>query len=191
MDKDNSLQDTSNSIGLKELISQIKQDLINHEGPELFYVKQVDVEISFTVEFDGRGGIRFAVVDVGGGGKRAKVHTVRLTMEPLMTLEETRSELAKRSYKEEWPITANNFFTDLQLPLPATVKPPTLGARIIQAKAPLSRPLPATQARRPSIRARWAKNAELTTGEGVQVKTNSEPSARRTVRAKSSSMKTH
>ena len=52
-------------IGINEMILRIKKELLSTRDTTqpLFKIKQVDLEISFTVERDAGGGISFKVVD--------------------------------------------------------------------------------------------------------------------------------
>jgi hypothetical protein len=81
------------SIGLAELIEQVKQDLLstvpgkNKDAPILF-VSSVEVEAQVTVKREGKAGVKIDVVSVGGGElgggiSRDDVHKVKVTLSPL------------------------------------------------------------------------------------------------------------
>ncbi len=133
MDSQDNMKLTQPPLGLKELIAQIKKDIIEHELPELFYVKQVDLEISFSVEWDADAGFRISVVQLGGKRIATHLHTVKLTLEPIMTIEQVR-EAADTSYNEvlrdsvhrNWPVTVPAVQT--KLVVGKKVRPTTIGA---------------------------------------------------------------
>jgi len=85
------------SIGLAELIQQVKQDLLstvpgkNTDVPILF-VSSVEVEAQVTVKREGKAGLKVDVVSVGGGElggglSRDDVHKVKVTLSPLFDKE--------------------------------------------------------------------------------------------------------
>jgi hypothetical protein len=101
MDKD--VKPTKDSLGLKELIRKIKQELLesNDSEPKIFLVGPIDLEISFTVEWNARGGVTLSVVDAGADRKSGKVHTVKIRLEPLMTIEQLRQRVLPRLSEQE------------------------------------------------------------------------------------------
>ncbi len=82
-------------IGLKELIAQIKAELLaDHDDEQpLFVVGQVELEISFTVERNVNGGINLHVVQTGGARTSTEVQTVTVTLEPIVTPDELRENV--------------------------------------------------------------------------------------------------
>ncbi len=85
------------SIGLAELIQQVKQELLSTvpgrsaDAPILF-VDAVELELKVTVSREGKGGVKIDVVSIGGGElggviKREDVHTVKVTLSPLFDKE--------------------------------------------------------------------------------------------------------
>ena len=80
----------SKSIGLKELIRKVKEELLEAHDPDspLFAVGSIELEISFTVERSVNGGIAFWVITAGAEGKLADVHTVKVILNPLLSVEE-------------------------------------------------------------------------------------------------------
>jgi hypothetical protein len=85
------------SIGLAELIQQVKQELLStvpgktKEAPILF-VSGVEVEAQVTVKREGKAGIKIDVLSVGGGElggsiSRDDVHKVKVTLSPLFDKE--------------------------------------------------------------------------------------------------------
>ncbi|GAC1403104.1 MAG: hypothetical protein NVSMB52_17080 [Chloroflexota bacterium] len=82
-------------IGLKELITRVKAELLEDFETEqpLFAVGQVNLELSFTVARTANGGINFHVVQVGADTKSTDVQSVKVTLEPLVPLEELRQKI--------------------------------------------------------------------------------------------------
>jgi len=85
------------SIGLAELIQQIKGELLstvpgrNSDAPILF-VESVELELQVTVNREGTGKIKIDVLTFGGGElggnlKREDVHTVKVKLAPLFDKE--------------------------------------------------------------------------------------------------------
>ena len=85
------------SIGLAELIQQVKQELLStvpgkaKEAP-LLLVSSVEVEAQVTVKREGKAGIKIDVLSVGGGElgggiSRDDVHKVKVTLSPLFDKE--------------------------------------------------------------------------------------------------------
>ena len=81
------------TIGLAELIQQVKQELLStvpgkaKEAPILF-VSAVEVEAQVTVKREGKAGVKINVLSVGGGElgggiSRDEVHKVKVTLSPL------------------------------------------------------------------------------------------------------------
>ncbi|MBD2233719.1 trypco2 family protein [Phormidium tenue] len=85
------------SIGLAELVEQIKQELLStapgqtNDAPILF-VNSVELELQVVVKRGGAGGVKVNVIPVGGveiGGtiSRDDVHKVKVTLSPLFDKE--------------------------------------------------------------------------------------------------------
>ncbi|MEH2146786.1 trypco2 family protein [Nostoc sp.] len=97
-----------NSIGLAELIEQIKQELLSTEAERekpipLFSVDQVSLELQVTARKEGKAGIKVYVVELGGGGSRDNVQKVTVTLTPLLSKEE-RIALYKTRYPQKWKL---------------------------------------------------------------------------------------
>jgi hypothetical protein len=95
-----------NPIGLTELIEQVKRDLLTPEvgagaAIPLFSVDEVSLELQVTVHKDGHGAIKVHVVELGGGIARQDVHTVHVTLTPLLSKEE-RIQLYKTHNPMRW-----------------------------------------------------------------------------------------
>ncbi|HEY9659948.1 MAG TPA: trypco2 family protein [Allocoleopsis sp.] len=87
----------SQSIGLAELIQQVKKELLStvpgqsSDAPILF-VESVELELKVTVSREGTGGVKIDVLSFGGGEvggnlKREDVHTVKVNLSPLFDKE--------------------------------------------------------------------------------------------------------
>lgn len=85
------------SIGLAELIQQVKKELLStvpgqsSDAPILF-VESVELELQVTVSREGTGGVKIDVLSFGGGElggnlKREDVHTVKVSLSPLFDKE--------------------------------------------------------------------------------------------------------
>ncbi|MFN6567161.1 trypco2 family protein [Dendronalium sp. ChiSLP03b] len=97
-----------NSIGLAELIEQIKQELLSTEAEgekpiPLFSVDQVNLELQVTARKEGKAGIKVYVVELGSGGSRDDVQKVTVTLTPLLSKEE-RITLYKTRYPQKWKL---------------------------------------------------------------------------------------
>ncbi|HEY6284425.1 MAG TPA: trypco2 family protein [Ktedonobacteraceae bacterium] len=76
------------SIGLAELIQQVEAELLSY-GPgtgkaPLFYVKEVTLELQVTIGKEGNAGLRIQVIEAGGAIKREDVHTITITLDPII-----------------------------------------------------------------------------------------------------------
>jgi hypothetical protein len=79
------------SIGLSELIKQVKRELLSPDLEEddvpLLSVDQVELELQVSVRKEGKAGIKIYVVEIGGGGNRDDVQTVKVMLSPLLSKE--------------------------------------------------------------------------------------------------------
>lgn len=102
------------SIGLAELIQQVKKELLSSvpgqssDAPILF-VASVELELKVTVSREGRGGVKIDVVSVGGaelGGnlKREDVHIVKVSLSPLFD-KERLMEFYETLHSDKMPTT--------------------------------------------------------------------------------------
>lgn len=100
-----------NSIGLADLIEQVKNELI-HVDPDqekevpVFWVSAVELELQVTVKREGKAGIKVYVIEAGGGASRDDVQKVRVSMTPLLTHEEVR-----KLYQEKFPEKVREVFS--------------------------------------------------------------------------------
>lgn len=85
------------SIGLAELIEQVKKELLSTvpgqtKDAPLLFVNSVELELQVTVKRGGTSGVKVNVVSIGGaeiGGSlsRDDVHKVKVTLSPLLDKE--------------------------------------------------------------------------------------------------------
>jgi Trypsin-co-occurring domain 2 len=90
-------QRMSQSIGLADLIQQVKQDLLSTVPGEsadapIFLVESVELELKVAVRQEGKTGIKIDVLAIGGGEVGAgvsqdKTHTVKVKLSPLFDKE--------------------------------------------------------------------------------------------------------
>ncbi|MGH8905273.1 MAG: trypco2 family protein [Egibacteraceae bacterium] len=95
-------------VGLAEAIAQIRDDLAiamasgkNHDVRFRLGQVELELELEISREGGGDGGVRLGVVTIGahGGMSTARVHRVRLILEPINALGEratVRDRLAER-----------------------------------------------------------------------------------------------
>jgi hypothetical protein len=90
----------TNSIGLEEFIEQVKRELLfsRDDTTPLLSVDQVELQLQVTVHKEGNAGIQIQVVQFGGKLSNDDVHTVKVTLTPLISKEDRL-----RIYKEKYP----------------------------------------------------------------------------------------
>ena len=75
-------------IGLADFIGQVKDEIKrardNAKGDYMFEYADVELEMSFVVSKKAKGGIRFVVVNAGGGYSKEEVHTLRVKLIPFI-----------------------------------------------------------------------------------------------------------
>jgi hypothetical protein len=92
-----------NSIGLADLIEQVKHELTyvdpaQAKAAPVFWVESVELELQVTVKREGKAGIKVYVVEAGGGTSRDEVQKVKVSLTPLLSKEEIR-----KLYQERFP----------------------------------------------------------------------------------------
>jgi len=89
-------------INLKEFIARVKKDLLEDtdKTSPLVLISKVDLEISFTVERNMNGSIDFQVIQSGVDKTMSEVQTVKITLEPLLTVEEMRKNISPQQKKK-------------------------------------------------------------------------------------------
>jgi hypothetical protein len=88
----------ADEIGLQELLLKVKEELLAPVGEDpapLFYVEQVDLELSVVIRKAAQAGVRVYVVDVGGNLAQESANKVRVSLRPLYSREEMRAMLEK------------------------------------------------------------------------------------------------
>lgn len=93
----------SEEITLQELINKVKTDLLMPPSDPknlLFLVERVELELIVSITHEETAGIKISLLDLFGGevtGKDggAKGHTIKVTLTPILTLEEQRILLNK------------------------------------------------------------------------------------------------
>lgn len=100
-----------NSIGLAELIEQVKRELLSTENNSetnipLFSVDDLTLELNVTVRKEGKGGLKLYVVELGGGVAHDAVQKVKVTLTPLLSKQE-RIDFYKKHYPDQWAKVAD------------------------------------------------------------------------------------
>jgi aminopeptidase N len=97
-----------NTIGLAELIEQVKQELLTPsvEGKTdipLLSVDSVELELQVTVKKEGNAGIKIYVLDLGAKGSRDDVQKVKVKLSPIVS-----KEVLLGMYKKRYPERLND-----------------------------------------------------------------------------------
>ncbi|NEO11924.1 MULTISPECIES: trypco2 family protein [unclassified Moorena] len=93
-----------NTIGLTELIEQVKQELLITSPDQeadipLLSVDSVELELQVTVKKEAKGGVKIYVLDLGGGGSRDDVQKVKVKLSPLVS-KETLLKIYRKRYPD-------------------------------------------------------------------------------------------
>ncbi len=96
------------SIGLAELIQQVKQELVASDtasdngtaAAPLFMVEDIQLEIKVAVSAKGGGGVNIHVVQLNAGVQRDDVHTVTVKLQPILTHDERLEALRRKGLIE-------------------------------------------------------------------------------------------
>jgi hypothetical protein len=91
----------NNSIGLAELIEQVKQELLatslnNEKDVPFLSVDSIELELQVIVKREGKAGIKIHVLEAGGGTGRDDVQKVKVTMSPLLSKEKLLEDYQNR-----------------------------------------------------------------------------------------------
>jgi Trypsin-co-occurring domain 2 len=101
------------TIGIKELISRIKEELLqDHDTTApLFVISKVSMTVTFTVErsFDGR--INLQVIEAGGNHKTEEVQSVTLELQPLIEPKQVQATLTPTQTKTAQEGLTREFYT--------------------------------------------------------------------------------
>ena len=89
-----------NSIGIGEFIEQVKRELLfsRDDTTPLLSIDQVELQLQVTTHKEGNAGIQIQVVQLGGKLSNDNVHTVKVTLTPLLSKEDRI-----RIYKDIYP----------------------------------------------------------------------------------------
>ncbi len=89
------------SIGLAEFIEQVKKELLIQPASStpLLSVDQVELELQVTIHKEGSAGIQIQIIQAGGKLGSDDVHTVKVTLTPLLSKEE-RLHIYKSNHPE-------------------------------------------------------------------------------------------
>jgi hypothetical protein len=89
-----------NSLKLFEMVDKMRQDILlsqaqmSAEGREVaFLLDSAEVEAKFTVTNEGKAGIQFYVVTVGGDIKSENVHSIKLKLKPTSEFEKVAGRI--------------------------------------------------------------------------------------------------
>ena len=80
----------SNPLSLSELINdvanelRIAQSLSQDKSPVMGFT-ECELELQVNVATEGKGGIKFWIIDIGGSAKKEKTHTVKLKFKALQS----------------------------------------------------------------------------------------------------------
>jgi hypothetical protein len=102
----------SNSIGLAELIENVKQDLLNSSYSDketnipLLYIESVELELKVTVNRGVKGGIDIKVLSLGSDASQNEAQTVKVKLSPLLS-----KEALQNIYLKQHPDKLEDFKT--------------------------------------------------------------------------------
>lgn len=92
----------SDSIGLQDLLFQLREELIldASQPPRLFFIDGVELELYVEFKRETKGGVKISILQFGGvegetGIGRERGHRITLKLRPLITYEEVREQLRK------------------------------------------------------------------------------------------------
>jgi hypothetical protein len=81
----------NNNIGLSDLISKVKSDLLAPQpldDPKLFTIEEIVLEVKFTVSGDIKSGFDLGVVTLGSEVNEERVQKVTIKLTPLVSKEQ-------------------------------------------------------------------------------------------------------
>jgi hypothetical protein len=93
------LNPSKEMLGLRELIDKIRQDLItptSQDGPALFSIDEVTLQVNFVITGDIESGFNIGVVSLGSQVNEERTQTVTIKMTPLISKDDLK-KLAKKS----------------------------------------------------------------------------------------------
>jgi len=92
----------SKTLGLRELINRIKQDLLSEQlqsEPALFSIDEVTLELNFTITGDIDSGFDLGVVSLGSQVSEERIQKVTIKMTPLISREQLVKNLNSGQFK--------------------------------------------------------------------------------------------
>ncbi len=106
-------KDKSSSIGLSELIQQVRAELLLPRKDEVedrlyFYVESIELELQVVLSRDAKAGIKVDVLsvggaEIGGGIDQDRVQKVHIKLSPLYSKEEIKKYFHAFRSKEVLP----------------------------------------------------------------------------------------
>lgn len=98
-------------IGLKEFIDRVRGELLEEHSASnpIFMIGQIELEISFVVERNLNGGIDLQVVQAKADKKNTEVQTVKVRLDPLVTIDDVRASLAPEQKKKALNVVRRTF----------------------------------------------------------------------------------
>ena len=95
------MAEENNSVGLAELIEQVKQELLTTSLSKetdipFLSVDSIELELQVTIKREGKTGIKIYVLEVGGGAGRDDVQKVKVTLSPLLSKEKLLEDYQSR-----------------------------------------------------------------------------------------------
>lgn len=90
----------NNTLGINELISKIKQDLLHQSNNnELFFVEEINLEISFVISGDIDSGFNLGVVTLGSDISEERTQKVNIKLTPILSKDKVLEGLSKERSK--------------------------------------------------------------------------------------------
>jgi len=73
-------------ISLKSFIGEVKKELLASvdDASPFFDIGEVELEVSFTLDIEAKGGVKFVVVNAGASTKASETHKVKLKLTPFL-----------------------------------------------------------------------------------------------------------
>jgi hypothetical protein len=73
-------------ISLRSFIGEVKKELLASvdDANPFFDIGEVELEVSFTLDVEAKGGLKLAVVNAGASTKASQTHKVKLKLTPFL-----------------------------------------------------------------------------------------------------------
>jgi hypothetical protein len=92
-------------IGLDEFIKKVKSELLSSKDNSdlpIFFVEKIELEIAIKIVADASGALKIYVTEVNLGGSTEKTNTIKITLTPIITIEEIRERIENNPhYKKQ------------------------------------------------------------------------------------------